>query len=193
MLSWVPLRPEPPWPLQPSLQPAQGRAGTQGPVAAPACPYGDGSLSARPSVCRTPSERDGVGHRAWERLGRHPPRSGGGVGLRDPGEEWASETRGRSGPPRPEGGGGWSLPVAVRCPWEKNVDFLKFFFFGHAACLAGSQFPEQGLNLGHNRKPRILTTRPLRKPPFKSLSFDTFPEVLHRFELEKSGRPNSKA
>lgn len=47
------------------------------------------------------------------------------------------------------------LPVAVRFPWGKNVDFLKFvffFFFGHAARLAGSQLPEQGLNLGHNRE-----------------------------------------
>ena len=166
MLSWVPLRPEPPWPLQPSLQPAQGRAGTQGPVAAPACPYGDGSLSARPSVCRTPSERDGVGHRAWERLGRHPPRSGGGVGLRDPGEEWASETRGRSGPPRPEGGGGWSLPVAVRCPWEKNVDFLKFFFFWPCRMSCRISVSRAGIEPGPQQKTQNPNHQATEEAPF---------------------------
>lgn len=63
----------------------------------------------------------------WEGLGRHPPRSERGVGMEP-------------------------LPVAVRFPWEKNFFFFLSFFFGHAAWLAGSQFPEQGLNLGHNRE-----------------------------------------
>ena len=98
-------------------------------MAAPACPCVGGSLSAHRLCAGPQGERDGAGHQGWERLGRHPLRSERGVGM---------------GP----------LPVAVRFPWGKNVDFLKFvfFFFGHAARLAGSQLPEQGLNLGHNRE-----------------------------------------
>ena len=48
--------------------------------------------------------------------------------------------------------------------------FVRFFFFGGAGgrggngggqCLLGSQFPGQGLNVGHRqRKPGILITRP---------------------------------
>lgn len=104
----------------------------------------------------------------WEGLGRHPPRSERGVGMEP-------------------------LPVAVRFPWEKKFFFFKFFFWPcRMACRISVS--RAGIEPGpQQRKPRTLTTRPLRKPPFKSLSFDTFPEVLHRFELEKSGRPNSKA
>ena len=103
-LSWVPLRPGPPWPLQPSLQPARGRWAPRGlwllwPVLA--------SVEASvPTVFVQDPKGSvmGAGRQGWERLGRHPLRSERGVGME-------------------------SLPVAVRFPWGKNGDFLKFFFF----------------------------------------------------------------
>ena len=149
------------WPLQPSLQPARGRAGTQGPVATPACPCGGGSLSARRCLCAGP-------HR-------------GGRGLADIlqglREEW-----------------GWSLCLLLSDFHGKKIFFFFKFFFWPCRMACRISVSRAGIEPGpQQRKPRTLTTRPLRKPPFKSLSFDTFPEVLHRFELEKSGRPNSKA
>ena len=47
-----------------------------------------------------------------------------------------------------------------------SVYLFAFSFFGNMAHLAGSQFPDQGLNPGHSWKPRILTTRPPGNSPF---------------------------
>ena len=42
-----------------------------------------------------------------------------------------------------------------------RITIYDYFSFGHTTGLAGSQFPDQGLNPGHSSEsPRILTTRP---------------------------------
>ena len=55
------------------------------------------------------------------------------------------------------------------CSWCWAVCHSFFFLinlFGCTAHLVGSQFPDQGLNLGHgNENPRILTTRPPENSP----------------------------
>ena len=35
---------------------------------------------------------------------------------------------------------------------DEKIPFMSFFFFGRTTWLAGSQFPDQGLNPGHSSK-----------------------------------------
>ena len=62
---------------------------------------------------------------------------------------------------------------------KAHIQFFFFFscFFGHMACLAGSQFPNQGLNPGPGQSPNRWTVREFPKMIFIKSYYPSAPKL----------------